>query len=87
MKVGKVPEIVLSRSVLNQLKTKRDEVLVGASIGEDCAIVALKEDEEFVISTDPITGTTKDIGTLAVHVSANDLASNGAEPIGIMVTV
>lgn len=87
MKVGKVPEIVLSRSVLNQLKTKRDEVLVGASIGEDCAIVALKEDEEFVISTDPITGTTKDIGTLAVHVTANDLASNGAEPIGIMVTV
>lgn len=87
MKVGKVPEIVLSRSVLNQLKTKRDEVLVGASIGEDCAIVALKEDEEFVISTDPITGTTKDIGTLAVHVTANDLASNGAEPIGLMVTV
>ena len=61
--------------------------MVGASIGEDCAIVALKEDEEFVISTDPITGTTKDIGTLAVHVTANDLASNGAEPIGIMVTV
>jgi len=39
-----------------------------------------------VVSTDPITGTTKDAGALAVQITVNDLASSGAEPIAIMVT-
>jgi hydrogenase maturation factor len=47
----------------------------------------LGEDEVFVISTDPITGTTENIGTLAVHITANDISSNGAEIVGIMLTV
>lgn len=87
MKIGKVSESVLKRSILKEIKTKRDEVLVGAGVGEDCAILALKEDEVFIISTDPITGTTKDIGKLAVHITVNDLASSGAEPIGILLSV
>lgn len=86
MKVGKVPEAVLRRSVLKQIQTSRPEVLVGASVGEDCAAVALQEDEMFVLSTDPITGTAKDIGHLAIQITLNDLASAGAEPIGVMLT-
>ena len=86
MKVGKVPEAVLKRSVLKQIRTDRPEVLMGASIGEDCAAVALQEDEMFVLSTDPITGTAKDIGHLAIQITLNDLASAGAEPIGVMLT-
>ena len=86
MKVGKVPEAVLKRSVLKQIRTNRPEVLLGASVGEDCAAVALQEDEMFVLSTDPITGTVKDIGNLAIQITLNDLASAGAEPIGVMLT-
>ena len=86
MKVGKVPEAVLKRSVLKQIRTNRPEVLLGASVGEDCAAVALQEDEMFVLSTDPITGTVKDIGHLAIQITLNDLASAGAEPIGVMLT-
>ena len=86
MKVGKVPEAVLKRSVLKQIQTNRPEVLLGASAGEDCAAVALGEDEMFVLSTDPITGTAKDIGHLAIQITLNDLASAGAEPIGVMLT-
>ena len=86
MKVGKVPEAVLKRSVLKQIRTNRPEVLLGASVGEDCAAVALKEDAMFVLSTDPITGTAKDIGHLAIQITLNDLASAGAEPIGVMLT-
>ena len=86
MKVGKVPEAVLKRSVLKQIQTNRPEVLLGASVGEDCAAVALGEDEMFVLSTDPITGTAKDIGHLAIQITLNDLASAGAEPIGVMLT-
>lgn len=87
MKIGKVPENVLERSVFKQLHTKRPEVLMGAGIGEDCAAVKLAEDEVFVLSTDPITGTAKDIGRLAIQITVNDLASSGAEPVGVLLTI
>ena len=75
MKTGKVPENILKRSILRQIHTKREEVLVGAAVGEDCAAVQLAEDEVFVLSTDPITGTAEDIGSLAIQITLNDLAS------------
>lgn len=87
MKIGKIPESVLKRSVFKQIHTKREEVLLGAGVGEDCAAVKLAEDEVFVVSTDPITGTATDIGHLAIHITMNDLASSGAEPIGVMLTI
>lgn len=87
MKVGKIPENVLKRSVFKQLHTKRDEVILGAGVGEDCAALKLADDEVFVISTDPITGTATDIGELAIQITVNDLASSGAEPIGVMLTM
>lgn len=87
MKIGKVPENVLERSVFKQLHTRRPEVLLGAGIGEDCAAVKLAEDEIFILSTDPITGTAKDIGKLAIQITVNDLASSGAEPVGVLLTI
>ncbi len=87
MKIGKVPENVLKRSVMKQLHYKRDEVVLGPGVGEDCAALELGEDEILVMSTDPITGASKDIGKLAIQITANDLASAGAEPIGVMLTV
>lgn len=87
MKIGKIPEAVLNRSVLKQIRHRRDEVLVGPAIGEDCSIIDLNGDEVIVMSTDPITGTVQDIGTLAVHITANDIASSGAEVIGVMLSV
>ncbi len=87
MRVGKIPESVLKRSVFQQIHTRREEVFLGAGVGEDCAAVKLLEDEMFVISTDPVTGTATDIGHLAIHVTLNDLASSGAEPVGVMLTI
>ncbi len=87
MKVGKVSETILKRSIFKQIHNRREEVILGAGVGEDCAAVKLAPGEIFVISTDPITGTVKDIGTLAIQITANDLASSGAEPIGVMLTV
>ncbi|MBS7006985.1 AIR synthase family protein [Anaerostipes sp.] len=87
MKIGKIPESTLKKVILEQLGTKRDEVLIGPGIGEDCAALKLGEGEVFVLSTDPITGADKEAGRLAVHVTANDLVSSGAEPVGLMLTV
>lgn len=87
MKIGKLPEPVLIRSVLKQIKKRRDEVLIGPSVGLDCAAFSVGENEAVVMSTDPITGTTKNLGTHCIHVTANDLAASGAEPLGVMLSV
>lgn len=87
MNLGKIPETVLKRSVLKQIGHRREEVLVGPAIGEDCSVLAVAEDEVLVMSTDPITGTVQDIGTLAIHITANDIAAGGAEVIGVMLTI
>ena len=87
MEIGKVPENVLKRSVLKKLTQRRPEVVLGAGVGEDCAALELAEDEQFVVSSDPITGTVQDIGRLAVQITVNDLSSSGAEPVGILLTV
>lgn len=86
MNTGKISETILKRSILKQIRTTREEVLLGPGVGEDCAALRLKPGEIFVMSTDPITGTGKDVGMLAVQVTVNDLASSGAEPVGIMLT-
>lgn len=87
MKIGKVPETVLKRSILKQIHHRRDEILVRPGVGEDCAILGVEPDEVLVMSTDPITGTVNEIGMFAVHITANDIASSGAEPIGILLTI
>lgn len=87
MKIGKIPQETLRDQVLGELKKVREEVLIYPETGEDCSAVALQEDEVFVLSTDPITGATANIGSIAVNINANDLASSGAEPLGLMVTL
>lgn len=88
MKIGKLPNEVLSKLVLEPIKKwgiKKDEVLTSPSVGEDCA--ALKFGNDIcMLSTDPITGAAENIGALAVHINSNDIASAGGEVIGLMVT-
>jgi len=86
MIIGKVDNETLERLVLGRIGKVRDEVIVGPGIGEDCAVLDFGE-YECVLSTDPITASVSRIGMLAVHISCNDVASNGVEPLAIMLTV
>jgi len=61
-------------------------VLVGPKIGEDAAVIDFG-DRVFVTHSDPITGAIEDIGSLAVKVSTNDVASRGARPRWITVVI
>lgn len=87
MKIGKVQESVLKRSVLRQLKTRRGEIILGAGLGEDCAILAPGEGEIILLSSDPITGTGKDMARYGIHASANDIAASGGEPTAVLLTI
>ena len=86
MEIGKLPNDLLEEIVFKNIKNKRKEVLIGAAIGQDNAIIDFG-DEICAISTDPITGTTNRIGKLAVYISCNDVSSSGAEPIGVLLTI
>lgn len=86
LKVGKLDSDMLERAVIDKIKFRRPEVLVRAGVGEDCAVIDFGE-YECVMSTDPITAAVSEIGKLAIHISCNDIASNGIEPVGIMLAV
>lgn len=87
MEIGKVPESILKRSILKPLSVKRDEVIYGPGVGEDCCVLKYPSEELIVLSTDPITGTTKELGKLAVHITANDIAASGAALVGLLLTI
>lgn len=86
MKVGKLDTELLQKIVFQYITYRREEVLVRPGVGEDCAVVDFGNDA-CILSTDPITGTAKEVGRLAVHISCNDVASNGVEPLGLMLTI
>lgn len=86
MKVGKLSPEKLNELILGQIHNRRSDVLLHPTIGEDSAVIDFG-DSVCVMSTDPITGAAKGMGRLAVHVSCNDLASNGAEPVGIQLVL
>ena len=76
---GKVPTEILEKIVFRNLGAKRDDVVLSPSLGEDAAIVKAGN-KVLAVSSDPITGAEKWLGWLAVHVSANDVATRGVQP-------
>ena len=83
---GKLPNELLADIIFSNIRIKRDEVLVFPQVGSDCGVIDFGENV-CVISTDPITGTTSDIGWLGVHVACNDVIAAGVEPLGLMLTI
>lgn len=86
LKVGKLDSEVLQSIVIDKINFRRPEVKTRASVGEDCAVIDYGP-YECVVSTDPITASVNDIGRLSIHISCNDIASNGIEPLGITLAV
>lgn len=85
-KAGKLPPDKLRKLVLSRLGRLRPEVLVHACLGEDSAVADLGG-RLMVVSSDPITGASGEMGRLGVHVACNDVAAMGAEPLGIQVVL
>lgn len=86
MRIGKLSSIDLKNIINDNRGYRREEVRIRSAIGEDCSVVGFG-DFEGVFSTDPITAADINLGKLAVHINANDIASCGVEPLGILVTI
>lgn len=87
MKIGKLPESALKRSVIKQAKVNKEKFLVGSGVGMDYGAIPAGTGEAFVCSTAPVTGSRKDIGVKAIKAVANNIAVSGADPVGITVTI
>lgn len=86
LKAGKLDSDLLKQLVFDKIAYRSEEIKVRPGIGEDCAVVDFGE-YECIMSTDPITAAVSDIGRLAIHITCNDIASNGVQPLGIMLAV
>ena len=84
--VGKLDTDLLKETVFSHILHLRPEVMVRPGVGEDCATIDFGK-YECVMSTDPITAAISEIGRLAIHITCNDIASNGVEPLGIMLAM
>lgn len=91
MKIGKVSENVYKRSVLRQLETKREEVVTGAGLGEDCAIFSLEKlqnvDEKRNLSLVTCVAEGAEPVEYLIKDGLNSLAVKGANPIAITLHV
>lgn len=86
MKEGKLSNENLDSQIIQQLRHEREDILIGSGVGEDCAAIEFG-DLACVLTTDPITGATKDVGKLAVQIACNDIASSGIEPAALLMTL
>ena len=86
LNVGKLDSDLLKQLVFEKITYRSDDVKVRPGIGEDCAVMDFGQ-YECIMSTDPITAAVNDIGRLAIHITCNDIASNGVQPLGIMLAV
>ncbi|MGQ9513663.1 MAG: AIR synthase family protein [Thermoproteota archaeon] len=84
--VGKLRPDILRSTIYMYLGKEDLRVLVGPKIGEDAAVIDFGE-KVLVVHSDPITGAIEKIGSLAVKISTNDVASRGAKPRWILVVI
>jgi hydrogenase maturation factor len=87
MRQGKISENVLKRSVLRQIKTHREEIISGAGIGKDCAILAFDKGEQTVLSATPVMAPVDALSGYAIHMALNNVAAAGAESVGVMLSI
>ena len=78
LQTGKL-DIQILRRLLRRYSKTDGRVLLGPQIGEDAAAIDLGE-RVLIVTTDPITFATDEIGYYSVMVNANDIATTGAEP-------
>ncbi|MCM1112829.1 MAG: AIR synthase-related protein [Muribaculum sp.] len=87
MKTGRVTENVFKRSILQQIKTKRREVISGAGIGEDCALFAFdgpNNDSSVILSC--VQEGTEPVASLMIK-CANLLACRGGAAAAVALSI
>lgn len=83
--LGKLPPDILS-AFLHRFPQNDPSVILGPGIGLDCAVVDIGG-RYLVFKSEPITFVAEDIGWYAVQIACNDIATSGARPRWMLVTM
>lgn len=87
MKIGKVSQTVLKRSILKPLQFHREESLIDPAVEEMCYGIKVGADEEVLSASAVLYGDEKDLGVFALAQVVNDLATRGAKTVGASVHI
>jgi hydrogenase expression/formation protein HypE len=85
LNVGKLP-VEFLHELLERYGGRDERLIVGPQVGEDAAVLDMG-DRYLVAKSDPVTFATDEIGWYVVHVNANDIASMGATPRWLLLTL
>lgn len=77
---------VLQRRVFPFAEADDPDIILGAAFGEDVVLTRVGGDI-LVSHVDPIVGAIQNIGSLAVHVACNDVATSGVPPRWVLLLV
>ncbi len=83
--VGKLPAELLA-GLLKQAPILDPRIVLGPGIGLDCAVIDYGS-QYLVFKSDPITFATEQIGWYAVQVNVNDIATCGAVPRWMLISL
>ena len=86
LKPGKLPPEILD-SLIKEFSPSTGSLLIYPGVGEDIAAVRAMGEEVLVLKSDPITFATDRIGYYSILVNANDIATSGAVPRWLLVTL
>jgi len=88
LRSGKLDMHVL-KTLLERYSILDPQIVIGPKIGEDAAVIDLGKGSPhyWVVTSDPITFTTEEIGYYGVVVNLNDIATMGAIPKWFLATL
>lgn len=89
MKMGKLDLENLNEIIKTYVGVRKKQTILSSQVGEDTCLIDLKlfDDDIMMISSDPITFTSKNIGKLAVIVNTNDIYASGGKGYGIILNI
>ncbi len=83
---GKLPNDLLQRFMAD-FKLDDPSIIMGPGVGEDVAAIRPVENQLLILKSDPITFATSAIDQYTILVNANDIATAGATPRWLLVTL
>lgn len=86
MKIGKISESVLKRTIIKEIKYKNKTVKKGAAVGNDGAVFAT-DGRDMVSSISTYTGDIILCGIRAFAGAVNSLAAKEAKPFAVQVSI
>ncbi len=85
MKVGKISQNILNRSVEKPIRYRSPQLLLKPALGQDCGLLTIHDDAVIAGAVNPVMGWEDDVMPRGFYRSCNDILCGGATPVAVMV--